>query len=160
MLALVILFAYRRPEHVSKALRALRENTLAAESDLVVYVDGPGDSSEEEAVQQVRDVVSGIDRFGSVTAHAREEHLGLARSVITGVTAEIEARGKVIVLEDDHVATPDFLTFMNAALDYYEANPKVFSVSGYAFPLKGYDPAPYSYNDRLMPRSEKVFTNL
>jgi len=76
------------------------------------------------------------------------------------IRVEIEARGRVIVLEDDHVTTPDFLTFMNAALDYYEANPKVFSVSGYAFPQKGCDPAPYSYNDRLMPRPGKVFTNL
>ncbi|WP_431216571.1 hypothetical protein ACQ86N_19425 [Puia sp. P3] len=41
----------------------------------------------------------------------------------------------MIVLEDDILTTPNFLTFMNAALDKYEQQPRVFSVSGYAFNL-------------------------
>lgn len=38
--------------------------------------------------------------------------------------------GRVIVLEDDIVTSPAFLDFINAALDKYHAEPKVWHISG------------------------------
>jgi hypothetical protein len=40
---------------------------------------------------------------------------------------------RVIVLEDDLYTTPNFLNFMNEALEAYADKPKVFSISGYSF---------------------------
>jgi hypothetical protein len=39
-------------------------------------------------------------------------------------------------LEDDIVPLPDYLVFMNQALNKYKGNPRVFSISGYAFPFE------------------------
>lgn len=62
--------------------------------------------------------------------------MGLAESVIAGVTEVVGKHGKVIVLEDDLVTTPFLLTYMNEALDMYEGEKKVFSITGYSdFPM-------------------------
>jgi hypothetical protein len=39
-------------------------------------------------------------------------------------------------LEEDVVTAPGFLSFMNHALDTYEANEKIFSITGYCPPIK------------------------
>jgi hypothetical protein len=59
----------------------------------------------------------------------------LANSVISGVSKVLEEHDKVVVVEDDLESTPDFLNFMNEALARYQKEPKVFSVTGYAYPF-------------------------
>ena len=61
----------------------------------------------------------------------QEENIGLANSVINGVTKVIQRHGRVIVLEDDIVTSPYFLSFMNNALNYYINQRNVFSVTGF-----------------------------
>lgn len=46
-LAPVLLIAYNRPDHTRKTLEALRQNALASESNLFVYVDGPKEDASE-----------------------------------------------------------------------------------------------------------------
>jgi len=57
----------------------------------------------------------------------------LANSIIEGVTQVIREYGRVIVPEDDLLISPNFLTYMNQALNFYEKNSKVFSVAGYSY---------------------------
>jgi hypothetical protein len=65
----------------------------------------------------------------------RERNLGLANSIVTGVTEVCEQHGRAIVVEDDLVVAPSFLRFMNEGLDRYENEPSVFQISGYMFPI-------------------------
>lgn len=44
-LAPIIVFAYDRPDHLSKTLAALAKNDLAPQSVLYIYSDGPRDWS-------------------------------------------------------------------------------------------------------------------
>jgi hypothetical protein len=77
-----------------------------------------------------------IKGFKSVTIIEREKNWGLAASIIDGVTNIVNQYGKIIVLEDDIVTSHYFLKFMNDALNYYADNPKVWSISGYNYPIK------------------------
>ncbi|WAC01929.1 hypothetical protein N7U66_19120 [Lacinutrix neustonica] len=52
-----------------------------------------------------------------------------ALNIVEGVTQIIEKHGKIIVLEDDIITSPQFLTYMNAALNYYEKEEKVMHIS-------------------------------
>jgi|GEM_PF-4815558 len=52
--------------------------------------------------------------------------MGLASSIINGVSAVIANHKKVIVLEDDLVVSINFLDFMNQALQVYEQEKKYF----------------------------------
>jgi len=72
---------------------------------------------------------------------------GLALSIKTGVSGIVKQFGRVIVLEDDLITSPAFLTYMNNALEYYENRKSVFSISGYTMPPKMLQiPADYEYD--------------
>lgn len=131
-LAPVVLFVYNRMEHTKKTVEALLQNDMAEESDIYIYSDGPKEG-EERKVESVRKYIRTIKGFKNVYIKEREKNWGLANSIIAGVTETIEVCGKVIVLEDDFVCAKCFLMYMNQALEKYNAEKKVFSITGYSF---------------------------
>jgi len=135
-LAPIILFVYNRPLHAQQTLEALMVNELADQSTLYIYCDGPKHNTSEEdlkKINEVRQVIYKKEWCKEVVIIERNENLGLANSVIQGVTEIIERQGKVIVLEDDIVTGKYFLKFMNNCLKIYESEKKVFGISGYQF---------------------------
>jgi hypothetical protein len=134
-LAPIALFAYNRPSHTRATVESLLRNPQARESRLHVFCDGPKSPDAQSGVAEVREYVRRIEGFRSVVVTCRESNLGLARSIIAGVTAICDEAGRAIVLEDDLVVAPGFLRYMNAALDRYESSAPVMQVSGFMFPV-------------------------
>lgn len=141
----IVLFVYNRPEHTRRTVEALLKNAGAAESELYVFCDAAKNDNVREKVAAVRNYVKTITGFQAVHITEREENLGLADSVISGVTQVVNQYGKVIVMEDDLVTSPYFLEYMNTALEKYEDEKKVFSVTGYSHFPEGNDRLPDSY---------------
>jgi hypothetical protein len=133
-LAPIVLFVYNRPGHTRRALAALAANPLAVESDLIVYADGPKKPEHQASVDAAREVVRSARGFKSVEIVERQANLGLANSIISGVTEVCSARGRVIVVEDDLIVAPEFLAFLNAGLDRYRSEQSVLEISGYGYP--------------------------
>jgi len=100
-----------------------------------------------ETVREVRDYISTIDGFKSVTVIERDENYGLAQSIITGVTEIVNRSGKIIVLEDDMVTSPYFLRYMNEALQLYQDEENVISVHGYMYPIMANLPETFFLKD-------------
>lgn len=121
----ILLFVYNRPEHVRRNIQALLKNELAAESELFIYSDAAKDETSQAAVKEVRAFIRSIQGFKKITITERAENWGLARSIIDGVTTQINRYGRVIVLEDDLVVAPHFLQFMNDALETYRDEERV-----------------------------------
>ena len=121
----ILLFVYNRPEHVRRNIQALLKNELAAESELFIYSDAAKDETSQAAVKEVRAFIRSIQGFKKITITERAENWGLARSIIDGVTTQINRYGRVIVLEDDLVVAPHFLQFMNDALETYRDEARV-----------------------------------
>ena len=121
----ILLFVYNRPEHTRRCIESLLKNSLASESYLFIYADGAKDSTQQEAVNEVRNYIRTIQGFKQITLLERNENWRLARNIIDGVTTQVNRYGKVIVLEDDLVVAPYFLQFMNDALEVYKDEPKV-----------------------------------
>jgi hypothetical protein len=136
MIAPVLVFVYNRPEHTRRTIESLSHNLLAGASELFIYSDAAKDASAAEAVNAVRSYLKTITDFKSVTIIERDKNWGLAASIIDGVTNIVNQFGKVIVLEDDILTSPYFLSFMNDALDFYENKKKVWHISGYMYPIK------------------------
>lgn len=139
----VAYFVYRRVDHVRKSLAALAANDGASETDLLIYSDGPRTKADEKDVAEVRELVSALSGFRSVTLVRRSENWGLARSFIGGVSETLQQYDRVIVLEDDNFTSPYFLKFMNDALAEYAEDDRVVSVSGYVYPTR--EPLPESF---------------
>ncbi len=135
-LAPVILFAYNRPNHIKRTIESLLKNKEASKSELFVFSDAPKREGDRSKVEQVREYLSTVDQFQSVTIIERKFNYGLGKNIIDGVTEIVATYGKVIVLEDDLIASPYFLEYMNAGLDLYENDNKVISIHGYVYPVK------------------------
>lgn len=132
----IILFVYNRPTHTQKTIEALQKNTLASQSELFIFADGPKNENDKNVIA-VRKYLKTITGFKKITIFESKNNKGLANSIINGVTKIINRYGKVIVLEDDIVTSPYFLQFMNDALEMYQSDEQVACISGYAYPLKG-----------------------
>jgi len=135
-LAPIALFVYKRPWHTRQTVEALKKNELAKESELFIFSDGPKSEADKEKVFEVREYVKTIGGFKSVVTIEREQNLGLAQSIIKGVTEIVNKYGRIIVLEDDMVSSLYFLKFMNEALEFYKDEEKVISIHGYIYPVK------------------------
>lgn len=133
-LAPIAFFVYNRPLHAKKTIESLLRNNLADKSCLYIFSDAPRNDNFIKKVKEVRDYIKTISGFKNIEIIEREKNLGLADSIISGVTYVINKYGKVIVIEDDLVCLNNFLRFMNDALEFYEYKKKVFSVTGYNYP--------------------------
>ena len=133
----IALFVYNRPAHTKKTIEALKRNSLAKYSDLIIFSDAAKNLSNEDSVNETRQYIKGIGGFKSLTIFERGSNFGLANSIIDGVTYVSSKYGKVIVLEDDLLTSPYFLNFMNAGLDAYESHSDVISIHGYVYPISG-----------------------
>ena len=139
-IAPVVLFVYNRPKHTYKTLENLSKAVWAKETHLFIYSDAPRDKEESGNVNKVREIIKEYEKenskFLSVDVCYAEKNKGLATSIIHGVTEIIEKYDKVIVLEDDLIVSKDFLVYMNNALEFYEDDAKIWSISGYSFPMR------------------------
>ncbi len=136
----VALFVYNRPRHTQRVLDALKQNPEARDSDLFVFSDAPKEPTAADAVAEVRRLCCAADGFRSNTFVARQENLGISRSIITGVTELVRRFGTIIVLEDDLVPSLNFLRYMNAGLNRYRHADEVISVHAYSYPVKQHLP--------------------
>ncbi len=138
MLAPIVVFVYNRLEHAQGAIESLSKCPEATKSNLFIFSDAARSLDGEFKVASVRqyihsDAVRSL--FQTVTIIEAEKNKGLAKSVITGVDLVIRKYGKVIVVEDDNVVAVNFLDYMNGALDFYQAEQKVWSIGGYTLPI-------------------------
>ncbi|MDE7180992.1 MAG: glycosyltransferase [Muribaculaceae bacterium] len=144
MLAPVIIFAFNRPESFRRTVESLLANPEAADTDLFIFIDGPRNEDERPATDEVARVARTVEGFRSVKIAASSENKGLGPSVIAGVTEVIGRYGKVIVVEDDLILQPNFLSFINRGLLEYAHCEDVFSICGYT--NKVALPADYPYD--------------
>ena len=129
-LAQVALFVYNRPRHTIETIEALACNRLAADTDLIIFSDGFRDEKDQPSVELTRRMIADVKGFRSVTIKLAKSNFGLAESIVNGVTDILKNHGSVIVMEDDLIASPGFLEYMNEALIVYKQS-KIYAISGY-----------------------------
>ena len=134
-LAPIALFVYNRPQHTERTVKFLKQNELAADSRLFIFSDGAKTDADADKVAEVREFIKKIDGFKSIEIVESKTNLGLANSVIAGVTRLNAAYGKVIVFEDDLISSPYTLTYFNEALNRYRDEEKVMHIGAYMYVL-------------------------
>ena len=138
----VVLFAHKRPRYTRRTLEGLAANTMASATPLFIMSEGARARHERFAVERVRELARSevnAQRFAAVTLIESSAERSFAEVVVEGVSWLTGEFGKAIVLEDDHLAAPDFLYFMNACLRHYELDTTIGSVCGYS-PLRTLPP--------------------
>jgi hypothetical protein len=129
-------FAYSRPEHLERLLHSLARCDRLEECEIHILCDGPRSESVRERVERVRSIArEWVSERGGMVCE-RDENLGVARSIVSGVSELVRTHGRVIVVEDDLVLARGFVGYMLDGLDRYEAEERVFQLSGYMFPVR------------------------
>lgn len=144
MPAPVVVFGFNRPDVFGETIRALKNNSLATDTNLYIFIDGARNEEDVPKVGDVAKIAHAVTGFKSVTVNASPVNKGLANSIISGVTEIIEQYGRVIVVEDDLIVAPSFLAYMNQFLDKYEHDYRIFQVSGFGVKIK--PPKDYNYD--------------
>lgn len=130
------IFAYRRPDHLRRLLGSVAACSHLEKCTPVIFCDGARGPDDLSAVEATRVVAREWAAAHGAQVVERAQNLGLARSIVSEVTALTEAHGRAIVLEDDLEVSPDFIRYMLAALDRYSDAYDVLQVSGYMFPVE------------------------
>jgi len=133
-LAPIGISAYSRLCHLKKTIEALKENTLAKDSELYVFSDAPKEG-DEEVVENLRKYIHLIDGFKKVHIIERVTN-GRVANNRGGMKQLLDQYGKMIFMEEDIVTAPAFLQFINDGLDSYEDNKSILSITGYCPPFK------------------------
>src|ERR1700712_2857010 len=134
-LAPIALFVYNRPEHTRRTLSYLQKNLLADESRLFIFSDGPKTDADKAKVEEVRQLAKDVTGFKSVKVIERDENLGLANSIISGVTKLVNEYDKVIVFEDDLLSSPYTLQYFNESLNRFANEERVMHIGAYMYNL-------------------------
>ncbi|ASV06221.1 glycosyltransferase family A protein [Leptospira interrogans] len=142
-LAPIALFVYNRPEHTKRTIDSLSNNDYAEQSELFVFCDGPKPNTNMDRIREVRSIVKQATGFKKVIVYEKENNVGLAKSIISGVTELVTKHGKIIVLEDDMITSKYFLTYLNHGLEYYENLNQVVSIHAYRLPFTAKTPETY-----------------
>jgi len=104
----IALFAYARADHLRLTVESLLKNPECADTALYVFCDGPRNHAARPQTDAVRSYVDALQGFASVTRIYRGTNLGLAESIIRGVSEVVARHGRVIVMEDDLVVSAHF----------------------------------------------------
>lgn len=129
----IVVPCYSRLSHLQRVVEALKANVLAGRSEVFFFLDAPR-SGDEEAVEEVFAYLSTVSGFRRVEV-ARRQRNGCYENIFGAMTQLANEFGRVICVEDDIVTAPGFLGFVNEALDFYQDDDRMFSVSGYSAPL-------------------------
>lgn len=128
-----LLFTYNRRRHTEIVLRKLRQNINHPEK-LFIFQDGLRESEDAEEWNKVNQFIKRVD-WCDTEIIVSEYNKGLAASIVAGITYVFKEYDAIIVLEDDCIPAPSFINFMRQCFEKYQHDKRVYSVSGYAYPI-------------------------
>jgi hypothetical protein len=125
----VLILAFNRPEHLNGLIERVR---LAQPPRLYLAVDGPRTErvGEAEAVRKCQEAAERVDWPCQVRTLFQASNLGCGLGVSTAIGWFFEHEERGIILEDDILPDPSFFPYCQELLDRYEADDRVFAISG------------------------------
>jgi len=134
-LAPIAIFTYIRLRKLKKIINSLKKNRISTKSEIFIFSDGAKNKFDLNKVNRVRKYLKTINGFKKKNLIFRKKNLGNGDNIINGVTEVLKKNKKIIVVEDDLEIKIGFLTFMNACLNKYYLDKKVWHVGAWNFDL-------------------------
>ena len=130
----ILVTVYTRLDHLRKCIDSLKSCPESKESILYVASDDAATQEDEQAVNEVRRYLRGLDGFKEVVLILREENLGGYNNSQDAKRTVFSKHDRMIRLEDDVIVGKGFLYFINQGLDVYEGTSNIVGVCGYLPP--------------------------
>lgn len=126
----VVLVGYNRPIHFERVFDAL---SAQCQQSLTVLFDAPNSLQVEEKQEQMRRYIHSKVQT-PVKILTAPSHLGVAGCIHYAVDQTLQTNEAVIVVEDDCIPLPEFISFMQGSLQIYKEDYSVRSICGYLPP--------------------------
>jgi hypothetical protein len=125
----VLFLIYNRPALAQRVFARIRE---AHPTRLFVAADGPRNEKpfDAELCKQARKVIDAVDWDCEVMMLFRENNLGCKKAVGSAIDWFFTHVERGIILEDDCLPHPDFFSYCDSLLDYYETDERVSVIAG------------------------------
>jgi len=127
----IALFSYRRLDTLKKCIDALKKCPESSISELIIFSDAAASEEVANKVIAVREYIATITGFNSIKIISREKNFGVDYNLIEGLTYMKNQYDQFIVVEDDLIVEPNFITYLNEALDFYKDNKTIHTVSAF-----------------------------
>lgn len=135
------IFAFNRPQTLERTLRALQrcegfQGDDGAPRAVYAFVDGPRTGHGTDEQVRVDACAETLERFRreaipQLEIVYRPENIGCAANIRGGIGSVLETHDRIIVVEDDVLASRFFLRYMDAALERYAGDPRIWCVNGW-----------------------------
>ncbi len=125
-----------RYEHLVRCIESLRRNTWAEHTDVYVGLDYPAKESHWEGYRKIKAYLQGqFPEFRNLYVIEQSHNVGAGPNSKILVDVCAKDHDRYIYIEDDLEFSPNFLQYMDQALQQYENDESVAMVVGYSYPL-------------------------
>lgn len=142
----VLLVTYNRPDYTKKVIDAIKDSGI---KKLYVFNDGPKPdrSDDKHKCLLIRDMISNLDVEFEIETKYSEVNLGCGLGVSSAISWAFSNEDRLIILEDDCVASPAFIPYCNDLLERYKNDSRVWAVCGenHKFPLMAFQQSDYIF---------------
>lgn len=128
----VAFVVFNRPEATERSFQKIRD---ARPTRLFVISDAarPSKDGELDRVERARGITENIDWDCDVHRIYAAQNMGCGQRISTGITAAMAIVDRLIILEDDCVASESFFPFCIELLSHYQHDERVMAISGNNF---------------------------
>ena len=124
----ILITAFNRPDRLARLIASLQAD---APPVVRIAIDGPRNSADRAGVEETRRVATTVEWECDLEVWARETNAGIATAIPEAVSRTLSEFDRVFVIEDDVSVGPQAYEFMCRALDQWETEPTIYSVSAY-----------------------------
>lgn len=128
----IIIPTLNRYEHFKRCVDSLSRCTYADKTEIVIGMDFPRFERHEEGYNKIMKFLPTIAGFGKVTILYTEKNLGPDRNT-KRLHEYVRNAGYecVISTEDDNEFSPNFLMYMNWALNEFKDDDSIYAICGF-----------------------------
>ncbi len=132
---IIAVFCYKRAAKLKASMEALLKNPECSSMEIIFFCDGHKSEADHRGVLETRAYIDSLTGFKKIHKHFRERNVSTGPNFKDGITYLCENYEQFIVVEDDLVVTPNYISYMLQALDFYRDQKSVFCVTGFCFPI-------------------------
>lgn len=129
----ILCFGFDRPMHLERMLTSLENNEESKTSTVFICIDGPTKDTDLEMHSKTVKVAKKNWDFHKTNLIIRDKNLTCRTNIIETISEVFRVHDKLIILEDDLVLGPKFLSYMNNALNIYEDEKNMWCINGYTY---------------------------
>ena len=153
MRAPVAVIGFLRKDLLEATLRNLSLADGVQEREVFVYLSAPRNDADKPKTDAVRELAESFRKttLPNMTIVPRDRNEGASINIRAAVSDTVSrSEGRAIVIEDDVLVSRTFLRYMDAALDRYESDSRVWCINGHKNPHLRV-PKSYPYDVYLNP---------